>query len=155
MRDDEGKWRSAPSRDVFMIDVTGIDLVAFTKHCYDLSAPQGLGLLHSQDGPLGESDAQRMVQACEGHPSLALSLDYVYGRSIKMQVHRSESIGEVVIRGGDASVMGWVEKGTFEGRLLIRDFWLDHTPGQFSELLGRAGAGSRVFPEAREISDTG
>ena len=46
MRDDEGKWRSAPSRDVLMIDVTGIDLVAFAKHCYDLSAPQGLGLLH-------------------------------------------------------------------------------------------------------------
>ena len=91
-----------------------------------------------------------MVQVCEGHHSLALSLDYVYGRSIKMQVHRSEGIGEVVIRYGDtSSIMGWVEKGTFEGRLLIRDFWLDHTPDQFGELLEKAGIDTCVFPEGR------
>ena len=29
-----------------MIDVTGIDLVEFAKKVYELSVPQGMGILH-------------------------------------------------------------------------------------------------------------
>lgn len=149
MIDADGKWRTTPSREVAMIDVTDVDLVDFAKDCYEISAPQGMGHLHYREGGLEDSEAAVLVRACEGHPAYALSMDYVFGRAVKMWVFRSEHFENVDIRLVDASGERRSPVGDLvEGRLLIRDYWLDHTPEQFAELLEGAGIDPQAFPEA-------
>ena len=65
-------------------------------------------------GPLSDEDARNIVKASKDN-SLALSLDYVFGRACKI----------VVFKDGDT--------------LTIRDSWYDHTNQQLDELLSEFG----------------
>ena len=91
-----------------MIDITGIDLVAFAQKVYELSVPRGLGLLHDRAGGLSQDDAKALVNSSG---DIALRMDYVHGRGCKMIVFREE------------------------GRLEIKDSWYDHTDGDLQNLL--------------------
>ena len=95
-----------------MIDITGIDLVEFAKKVYELSVPQGMGILHYTPEPLSDKVAKQLVRA-EG--SSALSMDYVSGRACKMHVRREN------------------------GKLTISDTWYDHTDRIYTELLDSFG----------------
>lgn len=92
-----------------MIDVTGIDLAEFAKEVYELSSPQGYGVLHATPGPLSDEEAQSIA----GAPRF--DMDYVGGRACKMHVSQRE------------------------GKLLIADTWYDHTDEQYEKLLSRFG----------------
>jgi len=94
-----------------MIDVTGVDLVKFAQKVYELSAPQGLGVMHFTPRPLTDEDAKSMISSTK-YP---LDMDYVSGRACKM----------TVIKRND--------------KLEIGDSWYDHTDSQFKELLDTFG----------------
>ena len=44
-----------------MIEITGIDLVEFTKKVYEFSSPQGMGFLHFTPNPLTTEDANQFI----------------------------------------------------------------------------------------------
>lgn len=96
-----------------MINITGVDLVQFTKDVYELSRPQGMGFLHYREGGLSDEQAQAEIDRCEGNDRIALSLDYVNGRACKMTVFRNAD------------------------ELTIQDKWFDHSEGDLEELLKR------------------
>lgn len=98
-----------------MIDITGVDLVEFAKAVYDLSRPQGMGFLHYKEGPLSDAEAAQVVGNPHRSPSVALCMDYVFGRACKMTVFRN----------GD--------------NLEIHERWYDHSPEDLQELLRRVG----------------
>lgn len=85
-----------------MIDITGVDLRAFTKKVYELSAPAGRGLLHYVPGGLTDEEVDQLLKSTS--PAAVLSLDYVKGRGCKMTV--------------------WKDGG---GKLIISNPWFDHT----------------------------
>lgn len=91
-----------------MIDITGIDLVEFAKKVYELSSPQGMGILHFTPQPLTNEEAKACLQDDTSYP---LSMDYVKGRTCKMDVRREK------------------------GKLTIPDTWYDHTDRIYKELL--------------------
>ena len=93
-----------------MIDVTGIDLVAFAKKVYDLSSPLGLGFLHYTPEPLSDEDAKKCIIK---KGNVILSMDYVNGRACKMNILKERDTGK------------WI----------IRDEWYDHSEEQYKELL--------------------
>ena len=91
-----------------MIDITGIDLVEFAKKVYELSVPQGLGILHYSAEPITDEEAKQFIQE---DSYIALNMDYVKGRACKMVVWRKD------------------------GKLTIADSWYDHTDRIYQELL--------------------
>lgn len=94
-----------------MIDVTSVDMVKFVQKVYELSQPQGMGMIHYQSGGLTDDEAKSLIQS-DG----TVSMDYVKGRACKMYVTRKE------------------------GRLIIlRNNWYDHTDEQMAELLEFVG----------------
>lgn len=93
-----------------MIDVTNVDMVKFVQKVYDLSRPQGMGVMHFQPGGLSDADATALIQD-DG----TVSMDYIQGRACKMHV-RSE-----------------------DGKLTISDSWYDHTDDQLLSLLRHVG----------------
>lgn len=104
-----------------MIEITGIgiDLRRFVKTVYDLSSPQGLGFLHFTLEPLTDGEAQEIVDTWKDDKQMALGLDYIKGRSCKMDVFR-------------------------EGKkLYIFKNWHDHSPDDLKELLCRCGLKER------------
>ena len=108
-----------------MIDITGVDLVEFAQKVYELSSPQGYGVRQYVPGSLSSEEAQRFVLP-EG--PVALSMDYVRGRTCKMCVWREE------------------------GKLTIGDSWYDHTDRLFrNELLA---AFDIIIPEAEGEHNT-
>ena len=96
-----------------MIDITGVDLIAFVKGVYGLSRPQGLGFLHFEDGGLSDEEAQNIVRVDD--PRMPVHMDYVKGRACKMRVYKE----------GD--------------KLYIYDSWHDHSPDQLRALLEGLG----------------
>ena len=94
-----------------MIDITGVDLRKFVQEVYARSSPQGLGMLHYQDGGLPDAEADAIIARSKDDKRIAVSMDYVRGRSCKM----------VVFRHGD--------------KLEIRDAWFDHTDAALNALL--------------------
>jgi hypothetical protein len=90
-----------------MIEITGVDLIKFVKKVYDLSVPQGLGFLHYTEEPLTDEEAK----SCIFKEPFIVSMDYVKGRSCKMNVTKEN------------------------GKLFIPDRWYDHTDTQLEELL--------------------
>jgi hypothetical protein len=72
------------------IVVTGIDLVKLTQQAYALSRPQGMGFLHFTEGELSQADAQKLVDRSSGQSRIALSLDYVVGRAVKLTVFKDK-----------------------------------------------------------------
>ncbi len=99
-----------------MRDITGVDLVKLTQAAYVLSIPLGLGHLHYRPEPLSDAEARDWVSNWAHDKQIALSLDYVNGRAVKLTVFRKE------------------------GRLEMRDEWYDHTPEQLQTLLLEVGA---------------
>lgn len=98
-----------------MIDITDVNMVQFVQKVYELSRPQGMGMMHFVDGPLSEEDAKRYIDA-DGH----VSMDYVSGRACKMYTRIQD------------------------GRKVINDRWFDHSDDQFAELLEHIGLGEDV-----------
>lgn len=94
------------------IDVTGIDKVKFAQAAYDLSVPQGLGYLHARSGSLSDEDAMSCI--ADGRNGAELHMDYVHGRSIKMNL---------IIEA--------------DGKLTAPDSWYDHTDEQYDKLLAQ------------------
>ena len=94
------------------LDVTGVDLRKLIREVYDLSVPQGLGYLHYTKGSLSDAEVDELLEDV-GYIHLALCLDYVKGRSCKMNVYKEDD------------------------RLYIHKVWFDHTDEQFLELLKR------------------
>ena len=92
------------------IEITGADLKELAKAAYDLSRPQGLGILHYEEGGLTDQEAESLIIDDERWP---LAMDYVKGRACKMRVYKD----------GD--------------RLYIHKKWYDHTDEQLKELLNR------------------
>jgi len=101
-----------------MIDVTGINLVAFAKAVYRLSVPQGLGSLHAETGELDQAEAERIANAGEFH------MDYVYGRACKMFLRENE-----------------------DGKLCAPESWYDHTDDQYGRLLAEFGFSREKLPD--------
>ncbi len=94
-----------------MIDVTDVDMVKFVQKVYELSRPQGLGMMHFQPGGLSDEEAKSLIQS-----NGTVDMDYVKGRACKMYVSPKD------------------------GRLVImRDNWYDHTDEQLAELLEHIG----------------
>ena len=98
-----------------MIDITDVDMIKFIQKVYDLSRPQGMGMLYFTPGPMSEEDAKALIQS-DG----SVSMDYVSGRACKMYVHSRD------------------------GRLTINDNWFDHSDTQFEELLEHIGLGDNI-----------
>ena len=90
-----------------MIDVTGVDLVKLAQKVYELSVPQGLGILHFTPKPLSEEEAKSCIY--DG----ILNMDYVHGRACKFYVRKNNE------------------------KLEVKDSWYDHTDEQFKDLLSR------------------
>ena len=101
-----------------MIDVTKIDKVEFVKKVYELSRPQGLGMLHYTPSPLSDEEAKSLIQE-----NGEIHMDYVKGRSCKFHSYN---------RGN---------------KLYINDCWYDHTDEQFEELLSSVGLLKEMLKE--------
>jgi len=97
------------------IDITGVDLVKFVQKVYDLSVPQGLGMLHFVPGSLSLEEAKSLINDKPDIYGCVVNMDYVRGRACKMNV--------------------WKEGDKF----LINDSWYDHTDTQLWELLNSVG----------------
>lgn len=92
------------------IDLTGVDLVKLIQAAYNLSAPQGLGLMQFTAAPLTEDEAKRFIRQNGG-----VDADYINGRAVKLTVFSDN------------------------GRLWMRDSWYDHTDVQLRQLLAAVG----------------
>lgn len=106
-----------------MIDITGIDLVEFTKKVYELSVPQGMGMLHFTPDPLTDEEAKSLVALSKDDKRIALSMDYVKGRACKMHVRKDND------------------------KLTISDAWYDHTDQAYQQLLDHFGIQKPVSKE--------
>lgn len=96
----------------YYYDITGTDLKVFVKKVYELSKPQGMGMLHYEPGDLDDATADEIVRSAAYHnPRFPIQLDYLKGRACKMTVTAD----------GD--------------RLYIQKSWYDHSPEQLEELL--------------------
>jgi hypothetical protein len=80
---------------------------------YDLSRPQGLGMLHFQPGQLTDEQIEEIIEL--GHRRGGLHMDYVKGRACKFSVHEQE------------------------GRFYVSPRWFDHSHDDLVELLTRIG----------------
>ncbi len=94
-----------------MIEITGVNLVEFVKKVYELSNPQGMGFLHFQEGKLATGQAENIVDTWKDDNRMAIGMDYVNGRSCKMNVFKEND------------------------KLWIFGDWFDHTKDQLEELL--------------------
>lgn len=101
------------------IDVTGVDLVKLIKEAYNLSEPQGMGFLHYKEGPLSDSEAQEMLDAYEGIAGIAVSMDYVHGRAVKLTVHQD----------GDQLYVykNWFDHGEVKMEILMKHLGVEWT----------------------------
>jgi hypothetical protein len=87
-------------------------LVEFIQKAYDLSQPQGMGLLHFRPGSLSQDEALQIIHKGDGR---TIHMDYVHGRAVKLTI--PHDIGGHYIKFRDTNP------------------WYDHTPQQFNELL--------------------
>ena len=93
-----------------MIDVTGVNMVELVKKAYELSRPQGMGMLNFDASPLTDEEAQTLI-GDDGE----IHLDYVKGRACKFHVFNQD------------------------GKFAIRDSWYDHTDDHLVKLLAHVG----------------
>ena len=106
-----------------MIEVNELDLAKFTQDVYELSTPQGLGFFQAKEGGLEKEEAERIVSNFQEDTRIALSLDYVHGRSCKMTIWRKDDDG-----------------------YKLNDSWYDHSESQYDELLSRHGVAREEIP---------
>lgn len=101
-----------------MIDITGCDMRALVKAAYDLSRPQGMGMLHFQPGQMQDEDADLLLAGAFRPTGYnALYLDYVKGRAVKLNVYRDVENGNLYV---------------------YRD-WYDHSPTDMNLLMAAIG----------------
>lgn len=93
-----------------MIEITGAKLEDVARAAYDLSSPQGLGIIHFEEGGLTDEQIATLIK---NDPHFPLMMDYVKGRACKMTVYRE---GE---------------------KLFIDNQWYDHSDADLNELLSR------------------
>lgn len=108
------------------IEVTGIPLEHLAKAAYSRSRPQGLGFMHFQEGDLTDEEIAKIIDRYKNHKHMAVSMDYVKGRSCKFHVRRE---GE---------------------RLFIGNTWYDHSTSQLETLLSSVGLSPDLVAKARE-----
>ena len=87
-----------------------IDLRELAKKVYELSRPQGMGIIHFQPGGLSDVDAEAITNCGN-----KLNMDYVHGRACKFNVYEEN------------------------GQRSIPDNWYDHTDAEYKELLNAFG----------------
>jgi hypothetical protein len=98
-----------------MIEVTDCNIRELVKAAYDLSKPQGLGLIHAKEGSLSDKDIDEIINQ-GSYANVVISMDYVYGRACKMTVFRDD-----------------------ENRMWIYKHWYDHSDHQLEKLLETCG----------------
>lgn len=95
------------------LEITGCDLYQLIRKAYELSQPQGLGFLHfRKDHVLSDDEIKPFIH--HDTDNLAVYIDYLHGRAVKLTVYR-HNYGE-----GD--------------RLFLDNTWYDHTEDQLTEL---------------------
>jgi hypothetical protein len=99
------------------IEIPADKLRDAVKLAYGMSGPQGLGFLHFQAGGLSDEDTDKIINR-ERPGWIAVSMDYVHGRSCKFSVYRE---GE---------------------RLFIQPSWYDHGDAALEELLDALRVGN-------------
>ena len=114
--------------DARVINLTGFDMRTLAKKVYDLSRPQGMGFLQFRDGTLTDQELDELVNDSEG-VSLALTMDYVFGRACKFHVQRADGPG-VYLEFPDGVTH------------FTRTDWYDHSEYQFEELLSACRPGN-------------
>ena len=108
-----------------IVDMTGVDLRKFVAKAYELSKPQGLGFLHYEEGGLSESEIDEIIEAGGtgwNNRLTDMNLDYVKGRSVKMNVFNREGSAYAIQEG-------------IERYIFLTHGWYDHTDEQFVDLL--------------------
>lgn len=108
------------------IEVTGVPLESLVRAAYNPSRPQGLGVFAFQPGDLSDELVATIIERGSGDRMMAISMDYVQGRSCKFNVQRDC------------------------GRLFIRNQWYDHSDGQLRALLASVGLSPDLVDKARE-----
>ena len=111
-----------------MVEITGCDLDIFVRECYEMSVPVGLGFMHYRAGPLDDESLRRIVDGHEQMSFIAINMDYVRGRCVKMYVYRDQE------------------------QIFIKSRWLDHTDEQLARLLQRHGTHFQDVPLARAVT---
>lgn len=108
-----------------LIEVTGVDLRALVRAAYNPSRPQGLGIFAAAARPdLDDKTVDEIVERGRNDRMLAISMDYVNGRSCKFQVKRA----------GD--------------RLFIDRDWYDHSRQALGDLLEAVGLDRSLIDQA-------
>ncbi len=107
-----------------MIDVTKASLAGLVQAAYSLSKPQGLGILHYEEGDLTSAEVVEIIS--RRHGSCAVNMDYVNGRACKFNVKVKEN------------------------RYYVRNVWHDHSDHQFKILLEAVGLSGGLIETARE-----
>lgn len=89
-------------------------LAALIAKAYELSSPQGLGLLHFRAGGLDEAVIAKMIAEAEenGREHGFIGMDYVLGRAVKLSIVREGK----------------------EWFMWERERWFDHSDEAFAEL---------------------
>lgn len=102
-----------------MIDVTGVNIEELVKKAYELSRPQGLGMMHFDPTPLTDDEVKSLISGSSESDG-SIHLDYVRGRALKFGVF---------VNGGKSS---------------IRAPWYDHDDQQLVDLLAHVGIAYEV-----------
>ena len=111
------------------IEVTGVPLEKIVHAAYNQSRPQGLGLLHFQPGGLTDEEVAAIIGMNRGR-MFAVQMDYVKGRSIKMDVRKEDD------------------------RLFIKNRWYDHSDGELRELLRALDLSPDLIEASRAEQET-
>lgn len=112
--------------EVGQIEVTGVPLAALVRAAYRPSRPQGLGFIHYQDGDLTDAEVAEIIERDKESPHIAVSMDYVKGRSCKFHVRRDGK------------------------RLFIGNSWYDHSTEQLKSLLSVVGLKPELVDQAKD-----
>ena len=97
-------------------DVTNVDLNLLVRTAYNLSVPQGLGFLHSTPANMTKEAADEVLEKFEESDGLAVAMDYVKGRAVKLSVYSEDG-------------KRWIYKHP----------WFDHTDETYDAFLEQIG----------------
>ncbi len=115
------------------INIGRPDLAAVIRGAYELSGPQGLGILHYRDGTLSDEEVAAIIarESHVGSGPIVAGMDYVNGRSVKMHVRKEPKTGDYYVK---------------------RD-WYDHGRAALEELLVKFGVEPAAIDRANEAAE--
>lgn len=101
------------------INLGQADLREVIRAAYDLSGPQGLGILHYREGGLADPEIDAIIEreSRAGLTPIVAYMDYVNGRAVKMHVKQDRETGD----------------------LYVQRSWYDHSRGALEAFLARFG----------------